>query len=152
MCCGGHGLCSTAADYLRLQRALLAGGELEGARVLAPETVDLALSNQIGDIEPPTFLASTEPGAEQRRPLAAGDRAAVGAGLPPGDGGCPGARRAGTGDWSGLTNCYFWIDRAGGVTAAIYTQLLPFFDGRMMELAIAFEQAVYAGSAVAAAA
>ena len=60
----------------------------------------------------------------------------------------PGARRAGTADWSGLTNCYFWIDRAGGVTAALYTQLLPFFDERMVELAIGFEQAVYAGSVV----
>ena len=152
MCCGGHGLCSTPADYLRLQRALLAGGELEGARVLAPETVDLALSNQIGDIEPPTFLESADlalsndihslPGIEQRWGL--------GFHLVMED--VPGARRAGTGDWSGLTNCYFWIDRAGGVTAALYTQLLPFFDGRMIELAIAFEQAVYAESAVTAAA
>jgi CubicO group peptidase (beta-lactamase class C family) len=38
----GGGLWSSAADLLRFGRAMLAGGELEGARVLAPAFVDLA--------------------------------------------------------------------------------------------------------------
>lgn len=38
----GGGLWSTAADLLRFGRAMLGGGELEGARVLAPAFVDLA--------------------------------------------------------------------------------------------------------------
>jgi len=37
----GGGLWSTAADLLRFGRAMLRGGELEGARVLAPAFVDL---------------------------------------------------------------------------------------------------------------
>ena len=36
---GGGGLVSTAPDYYRFCQALLQGGELEGARVLKPETV-----------------------------------------------------------------------------------------------------------------
>ena len=41
-------------------------------------------------------------------------------------------------------NSYYWIDRASGVAGAIFTQLLPFFDQRVVEAAIGFEQAVYA--------
>ncbi|HEX2801747.1 MAG TPA: serine hydrolase domain-containing protein, partial [Phenylobacterium sp.] len=38
---GGGGLVSTAADYLRFANMLMRGGELEGARILAPKTVRL---------------------------------------------------------------------------------------------------------------
>ena len=38
---GGGGLLSTAPDYFRFCQALLNGGQLEGARVLKPETVKL---------------------------------------------------------------------------------------------------------------
>jgi len=38
---GGGGLFSTAPDYFRFCQALLQGGELEGARILKPETVKL---------------------------------------------------------------------------------------------------------------
>ena len=40
----------------------------------------------------------------------------------------PGMRRAGTGDWAGLPNCYYWIDRSAGVCGAVLTQVFPFFD------------------------
>ena len=38
---GGGGLVSTAADYMRFSQMLLNGGELDGARILAKETVEL---------------------------------------------------------------------------------------------------------------
>jgi hypothetical protein len=56
----------------------------------------------------------------------------------------PGMRRSGSGDWSGLFNCYFWIDRSAGVGGAFLTQVLPFFDARVLERALAFEAAIYA--------
>jgi CubicO group peptidase (beta-lactamase class C family) len=61
-------------------------------------------------------------------------------------------RRAGTGDWAGLFNSYYWVDPATGITAAIFTQLLPFFDARMVETLMQFEMGVYAqvGAATAA--
>ena len=37
---GGGGLVSTAADYMRFSQMLLNGGELEGVRILLPETVE----------------------------------------------------------------------------------------------------------------
>src|SRR3712207_6873268 len=45
----------------------------------------------------------------------------------------PGMRRSGTGNWAGLFNCYYWLDRESGVAAALMTQLLPFFDLRSEE-------------------
>ena len=41
-------------------------------------------------------------------------------------------RSAGSGDWSGLFNSFFWIDRKAGIGAVIATQLLPFFDAKMV--------------------
>src|SRR5262249_17375160 len=47
---GGGGLYSTAPDYIRFFRMLLNGGTLDGARLLAPETVRLMGENHIGDL------------------------------------------------------------------------------------------------------
>ena len=45
---GGAGLLSTARDYARFLQMLLNGGTLGGARILAPKTVDLMTSDQLG--------------------------------------------------------------------------------------------------------
>ena len=58
---GGHGLYSTAEDYLKFQRALLGGGELDGARIMSSETVDEAFSNQIGEIDFPAAIPTADP-------------------------------------------------------------------------------------------
>lgn len=44
---GGGGLVSTMDDYLRFARMLLNEGELDGARILKPETVEMMRSNQL---------------------------------------------------------------------------------------------------------
>ena len=44
---GGQGLVSTAGDYLTFARMLLGGGEVDGVRVLKPETVRLMTSNHL---------------------------------------------------------------------------------------------------------
>ncbi len=44
---GGHGLCSTIGDYERFCRMILNRGELDGVRVLKPETVDLIFQNHL---------------------------------------------------------------------------------------------------------
>ena len=46
-CLGGGGLWSTADDYLRFARMLLADGELDGARVLSAESVRLMRTNRL---------------------------------------------------------------------------------------------------------
>jgi CubicO group peptidase (beta-lactamase class C family) len=52
---------------------------------------------------------------------------------------------------AGIFNTYYWIDRSAGVGAAIMTQVLPFFDAKIVEALLGFEVAVYAqvGAAVA---
>jgi CubicO group peptidase (beta-lactamase class C family) len=46
---GGGGLVSTTHDYARFAQMLLNEGELDGVRVLRPETVRLMMQNHIGD-------------------------------------------------------------------------------------------------------
>ncbi len=44
---GGGGLTGTARDYLRFAQMLANGGELNGVRILKPETVEMMRSNQL---------------------------------------------------------------------------------------------------------
>ncbi|HVS66770.1 MAG TPA: serine hydrolase domain-containing protein [Thermoanaerobaculia bacterium] len=46
---GGGGLVSTAHDYLRFAQMLVNGGELDGKRILKPETVALMTRNHLPD-------------------------------------------------------------------------------------------------------
>lgn len=55
----------------------------------------------------------------------------------------PGARSAGTADWAGVFNSYYWIDRTKGIGGVLMTQLLPFFDMPVIETLMGFEGAVY---------
>ncbi len=47
---GGAGLVSTARDYGRLMQMLLNRGELDGVRILSPQTVALMTTNQTGTL------------------------------------------------------------------------------------------------------
>jgi hypothetical protein len=44
-----------------------------------------------------------------------------------------------------LLNCYFWLDPVRKVTGAIFTQILPFYDPKVVALYGAFERELYAG-------
>jgi CubicO group peptidase (beta-lactamase class C family) len=46
---GVAGLTSTAADYFKFHQMMLNGGEYKGVRLLGPKTVDLMISNHIGE-------------------------------------------------------------------------------------------------------
>jgi CubicO group peptidase (beta-lactamase class C family) len=50
-CGGGGGLISTANDYLKFARMLLNRGEVDGVRLLKPETVDLMRTNRLTDAQ-----------------------------------------------------------------------------------------------------
>jgi methyl acetate hydrolase len=139
---GGGGLFSTASDYLRFLRALMNGGELDGNRILKPETVALMGQNHMGDLDVrplPTqipqmsnpvdlfpgmskkwglsFLINTEPG--------------------------PAGRSAGSLAWAGLNNTYFWLDPVKKVAGVLMTQTLPFADPTVLQALDSFERAVY---------
>ncbi|MCV7298260.1 beta-lactamase family protein [Mycobacterium barrassiae] len=146
----GHGSYGTIADYGRFVRAWVNGGELDGTRILNEATVDLALQDHLNGVPLPPKMEPTD--SELANPVELLP-------VPQGWGlgfhvysiDLPGMRSAGSGDWSGLFNTFFWIDRKAGVGAVIGTQLLPFFDGKMVETILGFEAAVYAelGAAVA---
>lgn len=53
---GGAGLLSTAADYARFLEMIRNGGSLGETRILAPRTVELMTTNQIGTLHSPNGL------------------------------------------------------------------------------------------------
>jgi methyl acetate hydrolase len=140
---GGHGLYSTPRDYLKFQRALLHNGTSpEGVKLLEPGTVDAAFSNQIGTLEFPAEIATADPTASNT--VAVGPGYNWGSGLLINTQDLPGCRRAHSGAWYGLFNTQFWVDRATGITGAIYSQFLPFGTEPAMRLYQDFEAVLYA--------
>jgi CubicO group peptidase (beta-lactamase class C family) len=148
---GGGGALATGADYLRFMRALLRGGELDGERILRSETVDLMFEDHLDGIPLPEVMHSVIPEISNDVPSLP-FRQGFGLGLHVVLEDIPGMRRAGTGDWAGLFNCYYWIDRATGVAGAVLTQILPFFDEPVIQTSLGFEAAVYAEIGATAAA
>lgn len=140
---GGHGAYATAGDYARFMAALLGGGQLDGTRILKPETVELMFTDQLGGIPMPDGSTSTVPELSNDVPPLPFSHT-FGLGLHVFTEDLPGMRRAGSGDWSGLCNCYYWIDRGSGVAGAFLTQVLPFYDGQVLQPVLETEQAVYA--------
>jgi len=140
---GGHGLYSTPRDYIRFERALLRGGELDGERILRPETVDAAFTNQIGDLDVPADIPTADPPISDDIHFGPGWKWGLGLLLNTDD--VPGGRRAGTGAWAGLFNTHFFIDRTTGICASIYTNSLPFASRHEAWQTYAdFEAALYA--------
>ncbi len=142
----GHGAYGTAGDYARFMAAMLADGELDGVRILQPETVRMAFADHLHGIPLPELMVSAMPELSNDVPAAPFTQGwGLGFHLFTED--LPDMRRSGSGDWAGLCNCYYWIDRASGVGAAFLTQVLPFFDQQVVEATLAVEHAVYAGIA-----
>ena len=139
---GGHGLYSTPREYVRFQRALLRGGELDGVRILQESTVDAAFTNQIGDLDFPEHMSTADPSATCD--FSAGPGWKWGHGLLLNTDDLPGMRRAGSGAWAGLCNTQFWIDRTAGVCGSVYSNFLPFVTPEALELYQGFERALYA--------
>jgi len=138
----GHGLYSTPRDYLKFQRMVLGGGALGGVRLLEEATVDAAFTNQIGELDFPASIATGDPASSDD--FNAGPGHKWGLGLLLNTEAEPGMRAAGSGAWAGLCNTHFWVDRASGVTGAVYTQSLPFVEPRVFQAYIDFERALYA--------
>ena len=144
----GHGSYGTVQDYGRFLQAWLN----DGAGILEPATVQMALQNHLGHIKFPELLKSTMPGLSNDVPASPVPQSwGLGFHLTLAD--VPGMRCSGTGDWVGVFNSYYWIDRSKGIGAVLMTQLLPFFDMPVIETLIGFEMAVYqqVGAAVPAA-
>jgi CubicO group peptidase (beta-lactamase class C family) len=143
---GGGGAFSTPRDYLTFLQALLNGGALDGRRILQADTVASMMQNQIGALNvhemrsaQATYSQSFDqfPGQPHKWGLSFDINTQPG----------PNGRAAGSISWAGLLNCYFWLDPVRQVTGALFTQILPFYDERVVALYGAFERGLYAGLA-----
>jgi CubicO group peptidase (beta-lactamase class C family)/predicted outer membrane protein len=103
---GGGGLVSTASDYLRFCMMLLNEGELDGVRLLRPETVRLMRTNHL----PPELVPIPIGGQDQGFGL--GFAVSLG-------------ENAGSYRWLGIAGTYFWIDPAQELVAFAWNQLRP---------------------------
>jgi CubicO group peptidase (beta-lactamase class C family) len=98
---GGHGLFSTAADYLRFAQMLLNRGELDGERIISPAIADLMHSNHLpANLMPFSIAIIAMPGYG----FGLGSRVL----MDPAGSGLPGS--AGEFGWAGAANTYFWVD------------------------------------------
>ncbi len=109
---GGAGLVSTAPDYARFLQMLLNGGELDGVRLLRPETVRLMTQNQVGSINIPYSIH--------------GDKFGYGFGVvtPAGKPKTPAS--VGSYSWGGIFNTFFWVDPEKRLVGVVMTQLFPY--------------------------
>ena len=108
---GGHGLASTAADYHRFSQMLLNGGELDGARLLSPKTIELMTVSHTGDLTPSPqgpaagfglgFRVITDLGQSQR-PASVGSYS-----------------------WGGIWGTSFWVDPKERLVGVMMIQRYP---------------------------
>ena len=139
---GGGGLFSTVTDYLRFLRALMHGGELDGARILQPETVALMGQNHIGALNVqklPTQMPALSNPVELFPGMAKKWGLSFLINTEPG----PAGRNAGSLTWAGLNNTYYWLDPIRKIAGVFLTQTLPFADPTVLQALDGFESAVY---------
>jgi CubicO group peptidase (beta-lactamase class C family) len=118
---GGGGLVSTAADYLRFCRMLLAGGVFDGVRLLSRKTVQLMTMNHLPDGKDLPALSRSLFSEAIYNGVGFGLGVAVT--LDPARTLIPGSR--GEYSWGGLASTAFWIDPAEDLIAIFMTQLMP---------------------------
>jgi CubicO group peptidase (beta-lactamase class C family) len=117
---GGGGLTSTTADYYRFCEMLRRGGELDGARILGPRTIDLMRKNHLAggkDLAGMAIGAFSETAYE-----------GVGFGLGFAmtlDEVAAGTLGAGDYYWGGAASTIFWVDPKEDLVAIFMTQLMP---------------------------
>ncbi|BAI97032.1 serine hydrolase [Sphingobium sp. TA15] len=109
---GGGGLISSVADYHRFARMLLRGGELDGARLLKPETVAAMHANHLPGGADLSSLSSSM--------FSEADYAGVGFGL-----GFATDLRTREYYWGGVFSTFFFIDPAERLIGIFMTQHFP---------------------------
>ena len=141
---GGGGLFGTPRDYMAFLQMLLRDGTFNGTRILKLETVAAMRTNQIGNLDVNPLKSSAPawsndadlfPGMQQKWGLSFDINTKPG----------PNGRSPGSYSWAGLLNCYYWVDPVKKLAGAMFTQLLPFYDARVVDLYGEFERGLYSG-------
>ena len=105
---GGAGILSTAHDYARFLEMVRKHGILDGARILAPHTVDLMTTNQVGTRLSTDASLGFGLGFETTNRYGANGLASVG-----------------TFSWGGAYGSSYWVDPKEGLVAVFMIQQLP---------------------------
>ncbi len=113
---GGAGLFSTTMDYARFAQMLLNGGELDGARLLSPASVELMASNALPD----DVLAKGAGGFNRARGFGLNFEVLTD---PAGAGSIAGK---GTYRWGGAAGTWFWVDPTNDVIFVGMVQRLDY--------------------------
>ena len=115
----GGGLAANVMDYWRLMQMLLNRGELNGVRLLQPETVDLMTENHLREDQGPLWWYQPE----QIPPWQGyGYGFQVGVRLAGGDHTHPGS--PGEFLWGGFADTTFFVDEREGIVAIALSQFL----------------------------
>ena len=111
---GGAGLLSTTRDYARFLQMMLNGGELNGARILSPTTIDLMTQNHVGDMGSGPGIGA---GLGRGFGLGFAIREDVGAEGRPGS--------VGEFGWLGAYHSMYWVDPVENLIVVYLTQVTP---------------------------
>ena len=118
---GGGGLVSTAQDYQRFCQMLLNGGELDGARILGPKTIDLMTMNHLPNNADLSERALGTWSETANDGVGFGLGFAVLLDLPR----TQNVGSVGEYYWGGAASTIFWIDPAEELIAIFMTQFMP---------------------------
>jgi CubicO group peptidase (beta-lactamase class C family) len=117
---GGGGLAGTSADYMRFCEMLRRGGELDGARILGPRTIELKHKNHLKDGQDLTQMAigSFSETANEGVGFGLGFASTL-------DAVQSGSITAGDYYWGGAASTIFWVDPKEELSVVFMTQLMP---------------------------
>ena len=118
---GGGGLVSTAQDYQRFCQMLLNGGELDGARILGPKTIELMTMNHLPDNDDLSARALGTWSETANDGVGFGLGFAVLLNLPR----TQNVGSVGEYYWGGAASTIFWIDPAEELIVIFMTQFMP---------------------------
>lgn len=140
---GGHGLHSTVPDYLKFIRMWLNKGASDaGEQILHPDTVEMAVQNQLGELKI-KMLPGVIPSLSNDAEFFPGQSKSWALTFMVNDEDAPTGRPAGSVAWAGLANLYYWIDIRNGIGGFWGTQILPFADASSVGGYLEFETVTY---------
>ncbi|GAA5890995.1 hypothetical protein JCM8208_003125 [Rhodotorula glutinis] len=144
---GGSGLKGPIPSYLRILRALLRGGELDGNRILKRETVDLMFEDNLSEQQRADFqtfmVRDADPSTRKAGKSLPDMTYGIGGGLS--GTGVASGRGARALFWSGLANTHWVVDRERDVCFLVATNILPFSEQRLFTMWDKVETALYDG-------
>jgi CubicO group peptidase (beta-lactamase class C family) len=117
---GGGGLAGTTEDYMRFCEMLRRGGELDGARILGPRTIELMHMNHLKDGKDLTQMAIG--GFSETANEGVGFGLGFASVLDPVTNG---SIAAGDYYWGGAASTIFWVDPKEDLSVVFMTQLMP---------------------------